>query len=414
MQTIFVVYYTFYKEKWCAVSSNASSFQVGLHEQQAAGRRFTDSATDAAFVISNDGVVAYASHNALQLLAQSEAAMLGANLFSFVQQDFIAALREALTLARLGEPCELLTHFQSAAGTPVRLISKIFREVGTDSFWVVGTNLAKLSRFGHAVAPQPMSLAKSMAAALAHGEFSTYYQPIVSPDGVVQGCEALLRWRKPDGSFISPALFIPAAERSGFILELGEFVLRDALRQLHNFDDAGLPELYMSVNVSPHQLLHPQFVELLTAALDDAGIPPTRLVLEVTEGVSVVDPVYAKSVLTQISNSGIRISLDDYGTGYAGMAYLKTFPVSTLKIDRLFIRDIAEANTQILLQALVNLTKHLGIKTVAEGVETPEQAQALRALNVDALQGYLYGRPMPRDEFMDMFTPGCELQQGTG
>lgn len=246
----------------------------------------------------------------------------------------------------------------------------------------------------------------AMPAALCAGEFVPYYQPLVSSTGELRGCEALMRWHRPDGSFVSPVDFIPVAERSGFIDELGAFVLREAVKQLRLFEAAGLTHLYMSVNVSPRQLEHPGFESMLLTALRESGVEPSRLVLELTEGLSMTDSAEMQELLDRITATGVRIALDDYGTGYSSLGYLKSYPVSTVKIDRSFIKGIgADTVSGIIVRAIVDLSKALELEIVAEGVETQAQAQALQEMGVNYLQGFLYGKPMPAGELVQRFGP---------
>lgn len=246
----------------------------------------------------------------------------------------------------------------------------------------------------------------TMPAALCAGEFVPYYQPLVSNTGELRGCEALMRWQRPDGTFVSPVEFIPAAERTGFIDDLGAFVLREAVKQLRLFEEAGIEHLYMSVNVSPRQLEHPGFEAMLTAALSDSGVAPCRLVLELTEGISMGDNRQTQELLDRIAATGVRLALDDYGTGYSSLGYLKSYPVSTLKIDRSFITGIGDDSVSgIIVRAIVDLSKALQLEIVAEGVETPLQARLLRELGVNYLQGFLYGKPMPAGELVARYGP---------
>lgn len=246
----------------------------------------------------------------------------------------------------------------------------------------------------------------AMSAALCAGEFVPYYQPLVSSTGELRGCEALMRWLRPDGTFVSPVEFIPAAERSGFIDDLGAFVLREAVKQLRQFDVEGLAHLYMSVNVSPKQLEHPGFEAMLTAALADSGVAPNRLVLELTEGLSMNNSAQIQELLDRIAATGVRIALDDYGTGYASLGYLKAYPVSTLKIDRSFIMGMGDDGVSgIIVRAIVDLSKALQLEIVAEGVETELQAQLLQEMGVNYLQGFLYGKPMPAGELVARYGP---------
>jgi EAL domain-containing protein (putative c-di-GMP-specific phosphodiesterase class I) len=183
-------------------------------------------------------------------------------------------------------------------------------------------------------------------------------------------------------------------------------MLRQSLHQLSRFDAAGLAGLYMSVNVSPTQLEHRDFEIMLADVLTDTGVAPARLSLEVTEGIAVTDLPRAAATLRRIADTGVRISLDDYGTGYSGMTYLKMFPVSTVKLDQSFVRDIeSDRTTRVLVNGFIRVAQELGLRTIAEGVETAEQARIVKELGFDYIQGYLYGKPMPADELIAQFAP---------
>jgi EAL domain-containing protein (putative c-di-GMP-specific phosphodiesterase class I) len=242
------------------------------------------------------------------------------------------------------------------------------------------------------------------------GELLTYFQPLVTVDGELAGCEALARWRRPDGTFVPPAEFVAVAERTGSIHALGELMLRESLHQLSRFDAARLDGLFMSVNVSPTQLEHRDFGVMLADALTDTGVAPARLSLEVTEGIAVTDLSGVSATLRRIADTGVRISLDDYGTGYSGMTYLKMFPVSTVKLDQSFVRDVgSDRTTRVLVNGFIRVAQELGLRTIAEGVETVEQARIVKELGFDYIQGYLYGKPMPADELIARFAPPSTL-----
>ncbi|KVP39605.1 putative bifunctional diguanylate cyclase/phosphodiesterase [Burkholderia ubonensis] len=371
--------------------------------QQAAHRMFAEHAADAAFLVSGAGIVEHATAGASALLAKSQASLAGCDLRALIDAGDVSRLNEAIHSALAGNTAELVMVVRSTEGDMKPLHAKVFLAVDARSLWVVAFDLSKTSKVSTPTIDDPTGMVSAMPAALRAGEFVVAYQPIVLRDGSIKGCEALMRWRKPDGTYVPPVAFIPRAERNGFIVELGEFILRESLLQLRKFDASGLENLYMSVNVSPRQLEHPGFEEMVSRALADTDVAPRRLTLELTEGLAVVDPEFARARLGRIAASGVRIALDDYGTGYAGMSYLKCFPVSTVKIDRSFVLEIEDDEDEysgLIVKAFVELTKSLGLETVAEGVETPLQAQLLRAMNVDLLQGYLFGRPMPPAELI--------------
>lgn len=250
-----------------------------------------------------------------------------------------------------------------------------------------------------------ISLEASMHAAINDGEFAVYYQPIVDFNGKLKGCEALMRWRRADGTFVPPSEFIPVAESNGLITLLGDYVLRVAVAQLRLFDAAGLKDLYVSVNVSPRQLRHPNFETNLKKVLQVSGIDPKRLVLEITESILMNGQERTQALLRKVAATGIRFSLDDFGTGYSCLAYLKTYPISKLKVDKSFVIGIEEdAVSRAIVKAIVNLSQALGLNTVVEGVETQAQMDALVGMDIDLLQGYLFGKPIPPSEFITTFT----------
>lgn len=253
-------------------------------------------------------------------------------------------------------------------------------------------------------------LEAAMHAAINDGEFLVYYQPLVDERGVLKGCEALMRWRRPDGTFISPTEFIPIAENNGLITLLGDYVLRVSLAQLRKFEAAGLTNLYMSVNVSPRQLRHPGFEKSLQKVLTMSGVEPNRLILEITESMLMSGQERTQALLRQIAATGVRLSLDDFGTGYSCLAYLKTYPISALKVDRSFVTGIeSDEVSRSIVKAVISLAKALNLKTVVEGVETQAQANALTGMNVDYLQGYLYGKPVTPEELIAQFAPAPAL-----
>jgi EAL domain-containing protein (putative c-di-GMP-specific phosphodiesterase class I) len=227
--------------------------------------------------------------------------------------------------------------------------------------------------------------------AIENDELVLHYQPIVDLDlGRVAGFEALVRWQHPERGFIGPGEFIPLAEETGLIVPLGRWVLREACRQATQW--AGAP--YLSVNVAGAQLEQPGFLAEVESALSDGGLLPERLVLEVTES-SLVDDLEAER-LQALRRLGVRLAIDDFGTGYSSLSYLRKFPMDVLKIDRSFTRDACEDSA--LLHAIVAMGESLGLVLVPEGIEEPEQADALRALGCRLGQGYLFGRPVPAEE----------------
>ena len=234
-------------------------------------------------------------------------------------------------------------------------------------------------------------------------EFSLYYQPILDlQTNKIVGCEALIRWFDSKGNFISPVDFIPAAETSGLIYELGTWVNYTAFKQFKLWQVIHTSLEYISVNVSPHQLHYARFFENLMEAVNAVGISPTCVQLEITEGTFLQESENAESHLKALEEAGFRLAIDDFGTGYSSLSYLKRFNVDVIKIDKSFIDDIetAQADRDI-VKAIMAMTSSLGFQTLVEGIEKKEQADIVKEFGCGYAQGYYYGRPINADEFAE-------------
>ncbi|MFY9142751.1 putative bifunctional diguanylate cyclase/phosphodiesterase [Sulfuricurvum sp.] len=206
----------------------------------------------------------------------------------------------------------------------------------------------------------------------------------------------------PKWGAISPVEFIPIAEESGLILPIGEWVLRNAVKQAKAWFDSGFPPIIVAVNLSAVQFRHPHLPELVTAILEEIGLPPEYLELELTEAVAMHDPKSAYAVMDNLHERGIRMSIDDFGTGYSSLSYLKKFKVYKLKIDQSFIRDInTDPEDKAIVNAVISMAHSLGLKTIAEGVETVEQLAYLREQGCDEIQGYYFSKPLSSDLFAE-------------
>ncbi|NGZ84728.1 putative bifunctional diguanylate cyclase/phosphodiesterase [Duganella aceris] len=250
---------------------------------------------------------------------------------------------------------------------------------------------------GHSGPPQhDISLEAAMFQAVREGEFLLYYQPIVDAQTrEIQGFETLMRWKHPTLGMVPPARFIPIAETNGLINLLGAWALKAACVQLKQFEEVAKRPLYISVNISPRQFRNDKFLDVLDDAIAFSGLLGEQLVLEITEGTLMIDPVHAESILSKMTERKARIAIDDFGTGYSSLAYLKRFPISVLKIDRAFIRDLPGSQKDgAICNAVLDLAKHLDLSVVAEGVETVEQLQYLEQRGCQYIQGYLTGKPM--------------------
>jgi diguanylate cyclase (GGDEF)-like protein len=229
------------------------------------------------------------------------------------------------------------------------------------------------------------------------GEFHLEYQPIVAArDGQLSGVEALLRWTHPSRGIVAPAAFIPFAEQSGQIVELGQWVLEQAWSERAAWPGDQTAELTMSVNVSTHQLMSVGFVAMVAQVLDRAAIDPSHLTLEVTESALARDEQRARVVLNQLKRIGVKLALDDFGTGFSSLGHLNTLPLDTIKIDQTFIATLMSTPaSQEIVTAIIGLAHNLGMTVVCEGVETAAQHHKLTHLGSDSCQGFYFARPMP-------------------
>jgi len=237
--------------------------------------------------------------------------------------------------------------------------------------------------------------------AIALKQFELYYQPKVNTaTGTVRSAEALIRWIHPTRGLISPDGFIPLAEECGLIGAIGEWVVREACRQARVWQDDGLTPLRISVNLSPSQFRGSGLIESIRHALEDANLRPEFLEVELTESAVMSDPEESIAILEQLSAMGVLVSVDDFGTGYSSMSYLRRFPIDKLKIDRVFINEIASRPEDAsIVRAIVSLAHSLRLKVVAEGVETLAQLDFLKTVGCDEYQGYHFSRPLPATEF---------------
>jgi EAL domain-containing protein (putative c-di-GMP-specific phosphodiesterase class I) len=239
--------------------------------------------------------------------------------------------------------------------------------------------------------------------ALAHSEFVLFYQPKVDlTTGAVEGVEALLRWQDPESGLVSPATFIPLLESSGMILDVGDWVIAQAARDCLEWMRLGLAPMHVAVNVSPLQLRGREFVERVLAATRGWTTDEIGIDLEITESTLVHDLAASTRKLERLRKAGLRIAIDDFGTGYSSLRHLAKLPVDTLKIDLSFIQGLTQnPDDRTIVGTIISLAKSFHMTTVAEGVETDEQLQALRAMKCDVAQGYLFCKPMPMNDLCD-------------
>jgi EAL domain-containing protein (putative c-di-GMP-specific phosphodiesterase class I) len=270
------------------------------------------------------------------------------------------------------------------------------KEKGRDSIEFFNEEMAdKVSR--------QLTMEGDLHRALEEFQFELYYQPKINiQDGRVVGAEALLRWNHPTKGMISPVDFIPVLETSGMIIDVGQWVLETACQTLVKWDSDGLwkPDMKMSINISPRQFRRAAFVDDVISTLAKHPIPASSLDMEITEGIVIQRVDDAIETMTTLSERGISFSLDDFGTGYSSISYLKRLPVSTLKIDQGFVRDIIDdRNDRVLVETIITMGRLLDMELVAEGVEEAEQLAILKSFGCDYYQGYLSSQAVPLAAF---------------
>jgi diguanylate cyclase (GGDEF)-like protein/PAS domain S-box-containing protein len=247
-----------------------------------------------------------------------------------------------------------------------------------------------------------LTLERSIKAALGGDQFELFFQPQVRLDDFrLVGAEALIRWRHPELGIITPEKFIPVAEETGLIVPMGTWVLRSACRHLRHWTDLGLTSLRLGVNISGRQFREQNLPDVVADAITEVDVDATNLDLELTESMLMADGEGTLKMLRALSHLGVTLSIDDFGTGYSSLAYLKRFPVDTIKIDRAFVRDLdQDEDGRAIANAIISLAHSLSMKTIAEGVESETQAATLARYGCDEIQGYLIGRPLPAAEFL--------------
>jgi diguanylate cyclase (GGDEF)-like protein/PAS domain S-box-containing protein len=267
-------------------------------------------------------------------------------------------------------------------------------------------NFQFFTRELNALMTEQLELETHLRRALERNQFKLRYQPRVSlATGQIVGAEALLRWRIPQRGTIPPLRFITLAEETGLIVPIGKWVLQTACAQNKAWQDAGLPPIVVSVNVSPRQFRHESLVQTVAEALASTRLEPRYLELELTESMVMHDAPQLVAMLDELKELGVKIAVDDFGTGYSSLSYLKRFPVDRLKVDRSFVEHMTTAGDDAtIVRAIIALGHNLGLKVVAEGVETAQQARALRAYQCDEAQGFLFARPVSARDLPRLLT----------
>jgi diguanylate cyclase (GGDEF)-like protein len=255
----------------------------------------------------------------------------------------------------------------------------------------------------NAKAVEHLKLEEELRDAITANQLELHYQPQVNTDsGTVMSMEALVRWNHPSRGMVSPGEFIPVAERTGLIIELGDWILQEAARNCTQWAEAGFDNFRVAINLSPLQFRQPDLADNVAAFLRDSGLAAERLELELTESAIMTDAETNIEKLRQLKALGIALAVDDFGTGYSSLSYLKRFPIDTLKIDQSFVSDLASPDGQALVDAIIALASTLNLQVIAEGVETLEQVNYLLERNCHLLQGYYFSRPAPASEVPDL------------
>jgi diguanylate cyclase (GGDEF)-like protein/PAS domain S-box-containing protein len=321
-----------------------------------------------------------------------------------VANEIIAALDEPWRLSNGGEvrigASVGISLFPEHGGTPVELLQYAdaalyqAKTEGRGRFKYYSEDITRAARLR-------IELEARLRRAIGQGELRVYYQPQVDiAGGCITGAEALVRWLDPNEGLISPARFIPVAEETGLIADIGAWVLNETCRQGQCWLEAGLPALTLAVNLSPRQFLHSDIGATVATALAETGFPAANLELELTESALMLRPADAAEILIRLRGLGVRLAIDDFGTGYSSLAYLRRFPLDVLKIDKSFIDDIPEHRDDMEITAtIIAMARTLGMKSLAEGVETLEQLVFLQAQGCDMYQGYLTSPAVPAEAF---------------
>lgn len=289
---------------------------------------------------------------------------------------------------------------EHASGSGVQVLNQIN----------IALNLAKKQRIEHFAYYNPemadatlwrLNMIRELRTDFAENRLELWYQPQLALDtGKVIGAEALLRWRTANGNFISPAVFIPLAEYSGLIIEIGDWVVNQACQQINDLSKQHFSDITISVNVSIPQFRRGNFVDTVLKAIQRHQVQPSKLELEITENIVMDDPQVIVDTLIELKSHGISVALDDFGTGYSSLSYLQKLPLDRLKVDRAFITDIAQEGQSFIAETIIDLGKKMNLKVIAEGIEEIEQQERLIELGCDEVQGFYYAKPMPQNEFL--------------
>lgn len=342
---------------------------------------------------------------ALEISQPEDVAYMAEKLLTILQEPFLLFGHELLITASIG-----ITLFPNDAPNAEALVKNadiaLYRakDLGRNNFqfFTGDMNTAMMER---------LRLENAMRWAIERGEFMLHYQPQVNVQSRrIHGAEALIRWKHPELGMVSPAQFIPLAEETGMIVEIGEWVLRTACAQAKAWQVAGMPTR-VAVNLSARQFHHGDLADVIAGILEEIDLGPELLEVELTEGILMEDTSQTAAILEKLHTMGVQISIDDFGTGYSSLSYLKRLPIDILKIDQSFVRDIhTDPDDRAIVNAVIALAHSLKLKVVAEGVETNEQLDFLREHACDLVQGYLFSRPITGDAVLALMQANTLLE----
>jgi diguanylate cyclase (GGDEF)-like protein/PAS domain S-box-containing protein len=372
---------------------------------------------------------------------------IGDELLKEVAERLRHSIRESDTVARIGGDEFNILLADIANADDISGIAKKIVDAIKEPFWIRGHQLHSSTSIGISIYPDDAdttdALFKSADIAMYHakrggstcqfyspsmnvrsiermrteswlrqairrGELEVYYQPQVAADTRQVFCaEALVRWNHPEQGVLTPKHFIPLAEETGFITAIDEWVLRTACAQFRAWQEAGLLNLSITVNLSAKEFQRPDIVDRISLILQETGLEPKLLELEITESVAMKNPEHTIANINRLAEMGVHISIDDFGTGYSSLSYMKRLPIQKLKIDQSFIRDIAtDPDDRAIITAVTSMAHSMNMKVIAEGVETEDQLSFLIETHCDEAQGYLFSRPLPAEEFRELVEAG--------
>ncbi|MFI5182742.1 MAG: putative bifunctional diguanylate cyclase/phosphodiesterase, partial [Thermoanaerobaculia bacterium] len=325
---------------------------------------------------------------------ENDAATMARKILEVLSEPFLIQKRELFIEASIG--IGLYPGDGQDAETLVANVDTAMyraKETGRNTFQFFTRKMQEQSQ-------ERAAMESGLRRALPRGEFVLHYQPILRlATRVPIGVEALVRWHHPEKGVLSPREFIPLAEDVGLIARVGEWVLRRACEQARSWQLRGVPDLRVSVNVSARQFHQRDFAAAVRRIVEETGLPPASLDLEITESIAMQDVTHTGRMLTDLTEFGIQISMDDFGTGHSSLNYLKHFPIRRLKIDQSFVAGMAhDEKDKAIVATIIAMASNLGLDVTAEGVETEEQAALLGALGCPDVQGFLFGRPVPAEE----------------